>query len=323
MEDPDWDEVAGQLVRALRAHRSQVAFSRRLGYRSNVAADWEVGRRWPDAERFLAAATRCGVDVDAAMMRFHPKSAAAWRADGLPGWLRALQGTTARRHVAARSGATVTQVGRWLRGEAVPRLPALLALVDAMTGRVGDWIDALVDVDRVPAIAGRVRGRQEVVRVLADEPWTPAILGLLSTLPPGEPDPERRVAERLGVPVGDVERVVRVLERGGVILRGDDGLRVLGLTVDVPADAEAVARQRRHWAATSLDRLAAPHPGDRHAFNVFAVSRADLERLLDLQSRYFRELRAIVAASEPAEVVALVTMHTMRWEPHPSPEERP
>src|SRR5687768_3769870 len=100
----DWEIVAMQVLRRLRGERSQVAFSRRLGYRSNVAADWEVGRRFPSGTRALDAARRAGVDVEQAMARFHPQAAAAWR-EGLAAWLGALRGTTPRTDVAARAGA--------------------------------------------------------------------------------------------------------------------------------------------------------------------------------------------------------------------------
>lgn len=59
------------------------------------------------------------------------------------------------------------------------------------------------------------------------------------------------------------------------------------------------------------------------AYNLFAVSNADLERLRALHRSYFRELRAIVANSQPAEAVALVTMSLVELgSAAPSPDER-
>ncbi len=313
----DWDLVAREVLRALRGERSQVAFSRRLGYRSNVAADWEGGRRFPNAARTLAAAARVGVDVLAAMDAFHPRTAAAWRTGGLPAWLVALQGSTPRRDVAGRAGCTVPQVGRWLRGEADPPLPQLLALLDAMTGRAGDWVDALIGVERVPSLAEAVRNRTAVLRLVYQEPWAAAVLAALSTVR-GD-DPDGQVAAMLGLSTEKVARLIEVMVRGGAVVRSGDGLQVVGLTVDVPPVADDIVRVRRHWVGVSLDRLAAPAEGDRFSFNVCAVSRADLARIVELQSLYFRELRSIVAASSPAEVVALITMHTLGWAAEPEP----
>lgn len=308
MPNPPWNDVARQLLRALRGPRSQVAFSRRLGYTTNVAADWEVARRFPTGGRTLEVAARCGVDVDAVIEQFSPRTADAWRADGLPGWLRALAGRTSQLDLAQRSGATRFQIGRWLRGDAEPRLPQLLALVDACTGRVGDWAGALARGWPIPALDQLTATRREVLRLAYDEPWSAALLVGAAIAPPV--DPEGWLAERLGLPRARVVQLLEVMVRGGVVERTAAGLKVVGqLTVDVPPDGD-VARIRRHWAQVATERLAAPHPADRFSFNVCALSRADLERVQALQAAYFRELRSIVAASEPLEVVAVVTMHT-------------
>lgn len=44
------------------------------------------------------------------------------------------------------------------------------------------------------------------------------------------------------------------------------------------------------------------------SYNLFGVSNADLERIEALQRAYFRELRSIVAQSEPVENVAVVNL---------------
>ena len=56
----DIERIARGLLRELRGRRSQVQWSRRLGYRSNVAYAWESGRRWPTAAETLRAAGRSG-----------------------------------------------------------------------------------------------------------------------------------------------------------------------------------------------------------------------------------------------------------------------
>ena len=47
------------------------------------------------------------------------------------------------------------------------------------------------------------------------------------------------------------------------------------------------------------------------SYNLFSVSRVDLERIRELHRAYFRELRRIVAASEPAECVVLANVHLL------------
>ncbi|HVZ35590.1 MAG TPA: hypothetical protein VG963_24360 [Polyangiaceae bacterium] len=42
--------------------------------------------------------------------------------------------------------------------------------------------------------------------------------------------------------------------------------------------------------------------------NLFTISEVDLARLQELQRAFFRQLRAIVAASEPAERVVIANL---------------
>src|SRR5688572_19296046 len=66
----DYEALSRELARALRGQRSQVAFCRRIGRRSNVAHAWETGRRQPRVSEFLRASGRVGVDVGAALSAF-------------------------------------------------------------------------------------------------------------------------------------------------------------------------------------------------------------------------------------------------------------
>jgi hypothetical protein len=52
----------------------------------------------------------------------------------------------------------------------------------------------------------------------------------------------------------------------------------------------------------------APEGTAASAYNLFGVSRVDLERLRELQRTYFREMRAIIADSEPVEAIVLANM---------------
>src|SRR5688572_27455473 len=62
----DFEVIASELLRELRGRRSQRAFSRRLGYRTNIAYRWETARCFPTAAETLRIAARVGLDVKAA-----------------------------------------------------------------------------------------------------------------------------------------------------------------------------------------------------------------------------------------------------------------
>ena len=308
----DFDRVACQLLRALRGRRSQVAFARRLGYRSNPIAKWEGGHRFPTAAETFRACAVVGVDASAAAAAFHPAAAGAWRADAPGAWLAALKGDTPQARLAARSGLSRQQVGRALRGDSQPRLPAFLALVEAAPGRAADWVALLVDIAAVPALAREVAARRAVRRLAFDHPWSPAALAILEALPPGAPAAEARaaLAARLPLDAAAVEALWAAIEASGALAGVADRP---ALTVDVAPTREEHRALRAHWAAASAARVASPAPADVFSFNVFAVSREDLAHLQALQRAFFREARGVIAGSRP-EVAAFMTLHTAALE---------
>ena len=56
-----------------------------------------------------------------------------------------------------------------------------------------------------------------------------------------------------------------------------------------------------------------------YSYNLYSVSRADLERIQELHRAYFRELRRIVADSQPSECIALATVHLLELGPTTCP----
>jgi len=57
-----------------------------------------------------------------------------------------------------------------------------------------------------------------------------------------------------------------------------------------------------------VPHLLLAHADGVFSYNLFGVSNADLERIEALQRAYFRELRNIVAQSQPVENVAVVNL---------------
>ena len=64
---------------------------------------------------------------------------------------------------------------------------------------------------------------------------------------------------------------------------------------------------KAHWTRVAADRVEAEAPG-QFSYNVFTVSEADFEKIRELHLSYFHALRAIVAASEPGERVAVANV---------------
>jgi len=315
-------------MRAVRADRSQIAFSRRVGCSSNVAAEWESGRRVPSAAMALSCCARVGIDVPAALARFHTATAALIQvrgkgkraqidARGVAEWLAAHRGRTRATEIAARSELSTFRLSRIFNGKSGVNLADFFLLVSVMTDRLTDLIAALVDIRSVPH-AARVHAELEASRELAfSQPWTSAVLAVLETesyLASREPSASF-LAKRLGIDAKTAEDALLGLGGAGLIAERDGKFRVLrALTIDTRGRPGASLHLRRHWARVGAERLAAPGARDLFSYNVFSVSRADFERIRELEQQYFREARAIVAASSVSEVAGLLTVQLFEWD---------
>lgn len=312
------EQAAQQFLRALRGRRSQRAFARRLGYRGNPMTDWEHGRRYPTAHEALRAAARIKIDVPAAFARFAPGTVLTMDRDGfaLGEWLRTVSAPASIGELAGRSGLSRFAVGRWLSGGRRPRLPDFLRLVDAATGRVPDLVAELVPIAEVPALAERYRIAQTARRLAFDAPWSEAVLRVLET-PEYARLAEHRpgfVARRLGISLADETRLLALLQASQVIAREGERFRnVRPFTVDTRGGRGALHAIKQHWARVAAERAADPLQGDVFAYNVLSASERDLARIAELLHATFREIRMIVAASEPAECIALLNLQLVGW----------
>jgi transcriptional regulator with XRE-family HTH domain len=304
--------VARELLCALRGRRSKPAFSRRLGYASNIAQRWEAAVSWPAAPRFFAVCERVGLDVRAAMSRFLRRDPAFLREPGLtlPGGVAALladlRGKTPIRELAERSGYNRFSISRWLKGAASPRLPELLCLVEACTRRLPDFVAELVDPERLPSLAEEWRALQRAREGVYTRPLSHAVLRALELPAPASAAAQvALVARRTGLSVEQVASELEFLHAAGQIGKTRRGFRHLGKNVvDTGGQAQRALELKLTWSRLALERLAAGAPG-HVGYSLFSVSRADLRRIRQLQLEYVRALSAIVANSHRSECVGL------------------
>jgi transcriptional regulator with XRE-family HTH domain len=326
----DYERIAAELLRALRGKRSQEAFARRLGVRSHAIYTWEAARNFPTAARAFSAAERAGVDVRAALERFYRRPP-AWLKDadptspaGIARLLDDLRGTSSIVAVARATGSSRFAVARWLKGEAQPRLPEFLRLVEGTSLRLLDLLACLVDPNALPSIAAAYRDLEATRRAAYDAPWSHAVLRALE-LDAYRALPTHRagwLAARLELAPEEEVRSLDLLLRSGQVVLDDAGryapARVT--SVDTRRDPEAARRLRVFWSRAAAERIEQATDPQRvaSAFNLFGVSRTDLERLRELQRAYFRQMRAIIAESTPVETIALANMQLIELSHEPA-----
>ncbi len=311
----DHPQLARELLVALRGARSQVAWSRRLGYRSNVAYAWEAGRRWPTAAETFRACARTHIDLEASITRFYgtrPPWLDEVRLDqpaGVATLLDDLRGSTSITDLARGAGLSRYSVSRWLSGTTQPRLPDFLRLVEAASLRLVDLLAALVDPRSLPSITALWETLEQRRRGAFELPWTQAVVRALEledyrALPAHEPG---WLARRLGIDSAEEARCIDFLRDTGRISWTGTHFRSDPLAVDTRRHPEVGRRLKAHWTQVGAERIAAGSPG-QFSYNVFTVSRDDFERIRQAHLDYFRSMRAIVASSEPGEVVAVVNV---------------
>lgn len=317
LTDLDFDQIAAEFIRALRGRRSQPAFCRRLGYKSNVAYTWESQRGFPTAARALWAAERVGISVRDAFREFY-RSTPAWLAEsdpatpeGVARFLRDLKGSTSIVDLAKYSDKSRFAISRWIKGETEPKLPEFFQMVECCSLRLVDLLEQLVDPRSMPSVRERWESIEVARRVAYEAPWTQAVLraleladyGRLSRHEPGW------IAKRIGISAEDEEACLQLLSRTQQIRWAQDRWVTAELALDTRKDPAAALKLKTWWGQIALERFREGNRGMN--YNLFGVSSADLARLRELQKSYFNELRTIVAQSQPVEHVALATVQLL------------
>jgi DNA-binding phage protein len=272
---------------------------------------------------FFHLAARVGVDVPAGVTQFLGAMPAALSGCdfAVPATVAAFlshlrEGTTIV-ELASRVGTNRVSVGRWLKGEAEPRLPDLLRLIEATSLRLLDFVSIFVAPGSLPAARDAWEVLEAQRRVAYDLPWSHAVMRVLELAEYRALKRHRGgfIARRLGIGEDEERRCLEALSHSKLIVRRRGrwvATRVL--TVDTRRNPDAGRMLKRHWASVALERLPAleSRQADLFSYNLFTVSNKDWDRLRELHIGYYLELRRIVEASEPAERVALVNLQLMR-----------
>ena len=308
----DYELTARELVRAVRGRRSQAAVNRRLRRASNVLHSWESGSRYPRASDFLLLLQVSGRPPQPLLSRFAPCRGASLRALSTS-WLNALAGGRSHAELGRALGVNRNTVARWLDGGTEPRLPQLLAFVEATTRRLLELLGALADEGQLPSVASAQRDLQEQRSLAYERPWSHAVLRALEleqyrALPAHRPG---FIAERVGITVEEEAACLAALLKAKQVRRRRGRFEVgRVLTVDTREDPAGNLALKRHWlavASAELERrgIAADALA---SYNLFAIAEGDLQRIRQAHLEYYERVRAIVAESKRPTRVVLVTI---------------
>lgn len=160
-------------------------------------------------------------------------------------------------NLSASSGFSRYSIARWLAGEAEPKLPEFLRLVEASSRRMLDFIATLTDPSSLPSARLGWQRRERPRQAAYEETWSQAVLRALELA--GHPDSGDIIpglARVLGIGPARVERALAVLESTGQFARRGDRWAIL------PAPALTTGRHpatlgilTRAWTQVAIERL--------------------------------------------------------------------
>ncbi len=320
----DFARVASEWLRFIRGKRSQRGFSRRLGYRSNIAYRWESGVCFPTAAETFSlvtrgsGATRRGLDVFYGSGTPPVVTEVLATRAGIAALLSDLRGETSVVELARRSGFSRFSIARWLSGAAEPRLPEFLALLEAETFRSLDFLSAFVEPTKLPSVADAWLARQAARELAYEVPWSHAVMRVLELTEYRALSKHRPgwIARRLGISRAEEQRCLTALLAARQV-RFEGGRFVLDEThnVDTRADPARARALKARWLRVALNRFERGVQGV-FGYNLMAVSRADLDRLRALHVDYFHKMQALVADSSPSECVVLFNTELFALDAH-------
>ena len=312
--------LAADWIRAIRGKRSQALISRRLGYRSNVVYRWEAGVCFPSASIAFRLIDQCGGDVAAALEAFLPgppdwlTSVDVTSPAGIARLLTELRGRIPLQELSAATSLSRFAISRWLKGHAQPSLPEFLLLVDKTSMRLLDFVASFTDPAILPSVS-ELWNRLVLSRKAAYEyPWSHAVLRSLElhqygALPSHQPS---WIADRLGISEGiERESLDLLLSSGQARWNGTHYVPTNSTLIDTRADPRRALGLKAWWTQLALERMTSGLPG-LYSYNLCSVAKADLERIVDLQRKCFRQMTHIIANSTGSDHVVLYASQLLR-----------
>jgi transcriptional regulator with XRE-family HTH domain len=318
------EQLSRELMRVLRGAASQRAYSRALGFTSNVAYSWETGRRFPEASVFLRAAGRAVAGFDAALpgvlsLARAPGGARLSTPRGVQQLVLELARETPRVELARNLGVDRTTLSRWLAGSTEPRLPELLRLVQVGTQRLLAFVALIADPQKLSSTRAAFADLRLQEKLAYELPWSHAVLRALElqryTSAPAHS--AQVLASAVGISARSVAAHLSVLERAGqIVWTGSHFESARVMAVDTRSDPVKNLELKRHWARVGLTRIGARQTSADalFSFNLFATSEEAFQRIRQLHLDYYDRVRAIVDETQGTDRVVLMNLQLVPLE---------
>lgn len=315
------EQLSQELMRALRAGKSQREFSQQLGFTSNVAYAWESGRRFPEASVFLKAAGAGKLEFRQPFLKLIGEQGALdelrW---GTPHLVRRileqLVGDSSNADISEQANVDRNTLSRWLRGQTEPRLPDFLRLVEMGTQRLFEVVALIADPSTLSSTRDAYRDLRLQQKLAYDLPWSHALLRALelSSYRRATEHSVDTLAASVGLSPRRTLRYLKELESAGQIqFTGTHYEATRIMTVDTRVDPRGNAKLKRHWARVALRRLEeqATSPESFFSYNLFSADETTFQRIRQLHLEYYERVRTLLDKAPGTDRVVLMNQQLL------------
>ena len=301
-EDLNLDGVCYELIRAIRAHRSQNTINKRLKFKFNQVSRWETGRKRILWNEFVDLCKACHIDAGKAMNR---ATGFPGRAKDTGGIFRHLLAETEVKAFAARLGVSRPTLSRWLLGSVNPPLCQVLKALQVSSKSLFLFLEVIVDLNELPSLQAQYKSYLSTCDLERRIPEVGAILRCfdLATYQENISHAEGFIAKTLGISVAKEQEWILILESAGLIFRLPNGsYRPTTLHTDTRGDFEASRRLRIYWlnnAREALSSLSEPPPPDEaFGYLIYCVSQEDKKQIITKYFELFNFIRDIASRKD-------------------------
>ena len=301
-EDLNFEGVCYELIRAIRAHRSQNTINKRLKLNFNQVSRWETGRKRILWNEFVDLCKVCKIDAGKAMNR----------ATGFPGRakdtgaiFRHLLAETEVKAFAAHLGVSRPTLSRWLLGSVNPPLCEVLKALQASSKSLFLFLEVITDLNELPSLEAQYKAYLTTCDLERKLPEVGAILRCFDLAPYQEHNShaEGFVAKTLGISVAKEQEWIQILESAGLIFRLPNGsYRPTTLHTDTRGDFEASRRLRIYWLNTAREALGSlsepPPPEEAFGYLIYCVSQQDKKKIIAKYFEFFNFIRDLATRKD-------------------------
>ncbi|MBI2521097.1 MAG: hypothetical protein HYV97_11785 [Bdellovibrio sp.] len=286
-----------ELLKALRAHRSQNQINRKLGLNYNQVSRWETGQKrilWQD---FIKLAKSCGCNLQKV---FYSTFLYLGDVKDPLAIIKHLTGSAKVSTIAAMAGVSRFKAGRWFSKKAEPTLAEMLSLMTS-TKRV-IFISNMVDMKLMPSLS------KEYDKYLAMKELLmrfPVASGVYSCLGLEQYRIQEKhvcgfVARMTGITKNQESEIIELLLKAGKIVKRNGKYFHLEpfLTRDAGGDFLSGLVSKRYWSARAIEYMEKLNEPDFHSlfqYQVFNTSQKAYEKIIERASFFEKDVLNIIA----------------------------